>query len=236
MRGALKLAAAALFFAAAAAQAAPAHKLLVLSVDGLDWRYLRDRDAMGLRIPNFRRLLAKGEVADGVIGVWPTITWPSHTSIITGVRPDQTRHLEQWPWTDRSVAELLVGDQAEGSHTLAMCRRKRTDDSGGNLAGHHGCQDHLQFAGSVRAAKWRLDGSRIHCRPCDARFGGRNLQNLSILPATMDGRSHPHPGDAISAETQEARSHSSASRRSGFGSARSGAFRPECQRDSGTHR
>ncbi|MGA7712146.1 MAG: ectonucleotide pyrophosphatase/phosphodiesterase [Rhizomicrobium sp.] len=90
MRGALKFAGAvALFFAAAAAQAAPAHKLLVLSVDGLDWRYLRDRDALGLRIPNFRRLLANGEVADGVIGVWPTITWPSHTSIITGARPDQ---------------------------------------------------------------------------------------------------------------------------------------------------
>lgn len=44
---------------------------------------------MGERIPNLRRLLAGGQVADGVNGVWPTITWPSHTSIITGVRPDQ---------------------------------------------------------------------------------------------------------------------------------------------------
>lgn len=71
-------------------QAAPArHKLLVLSVDGLDWRYLRDRDSMHLSIPNIRKLLARSEVADGVVGVWPTITWPSHTSIITGVRPDQ---------------------------------------------------------------------------------------------------------------------------------------------------
>ena len=65
------------------------HKLLVISVDGLDWRYLRDRDALGLSIPNLRALLAGGEVADGVVGVWPTITWPSHTSIVTGVRPDQ---------------------------------------------------------------------------------------------------------------------------------------------------
>jgi predicted AlkP superfamily pyrophosphatase or phosphodiesterase len=72
-----------------AAHAAPAHKLLVVSVDGLDWRYLRDRDAMGLSIPNLRRLMAQGETAQGVIGVWPTITWPSHTSIITGARPDQ---------------------------------------------------------------------------------------------------------------------------------------------------
>ncbi len=65
------------------------HKLLVISVDGFDWRYLRDRDAMGERIPNLRKLLAAGQVADGVTGVWPTITWPSHTTLLTGVRPDQ---------------------------------------------------------------------------------------------------------------------------------------------------
>lgn len=65
------------------------HKLLVVSVDGLDWRYLRDADSLGLSIPNLRRLMAKGEVADGVIGVWPTVTWPSHTSLITGKRPDE---------------------------------------------------------------------------------------------------------------------------------------------------
>jgi predicted AlkP superfamily pyrophosphatase or phosphodiesterase len=74
---------------AAPAPRAPAHKLLVLSVDGLDWRYLRDRDQLGLRIPNFRRLLKEGRYANGVVGVWPTVTWPSHTTLITGVRPDQ---------------------------------------------------------------------------------------------------------------------------------------------------
>jgi predicted AlkP superfamily pyrophosphatase or phosphodiesterase len=79
---------AALALAMPAAQAAP-RKLLVISVDGLDWRYLRDRDALGLKIPNIRRLLAKSQVADGVTGVWPTITWPSHTTMLTGTRPDQ---------------------------------------------------------------------------------------------------------------------------------------------------
>lgn len=72
-----------------AAATAPAHKLLVLSVDGLDWRYLKDRDSLGLRIPHLRELLQEGSYADGVIGVWPSVTWPSHTSLITGVRPDQ---------------------------------------------------------------------------------------------------------------------------------------------------
>jgi len=71
-----------------AAQAA-SHKLLVISVDGLDWRYLRDRDALALKIPNIRKIMARSQVADGVTGVWPTVTWPSHTSMLTGVRPDQ---------------------------------------------------------------------------------------------------------------------------------------------------
>jgi predicted AlkP superfamily pyrophosphatase or phosphodiesterase len=78
-----------LISAAASASAAQRHKLLVVSIDGLDWRYLRDADAMGLAIPNLRRLMTQGEVAQGVIGVWPTVTWPSHTSIITGRRPDE---------------------------------------------------------------------------------------------------------------------------------------------------
>ena len=78
-----------LFILPSAAQQPTRRKLLVVSVDGLDWRYLHERDAMHLSIPNLRRLLASSEVADGVIGVFPTITWPSHTSLITGVRPDQ---------------------------------------------------------------------------------------------------------------------------------------------------
>ncbi len=70
---------------AAAAQARP---LLVISIDGMDHRYLRDRDAMGLKIPQLRRLLAQGSWADGgVTGVMPTVTFPSHTTIVTGVAP-----------------------------------------------------------------------------------------------------------------------------------------------------
>jgi predicted AlkP superfamily pyrophosphatase or phosphodiesterase len=84
---------AALLFCAAPVQAqaqkTPAHKLLLLSIDGLDWRYLRDREALGLKIPNLRRLLARSQVADGVTGVWPTVTWPSHTSLVTGVPPSK---------------------------------------------------------------------------------------------------------------------------------------------------
>jgi len=63
--------------------------LLVISVDGLDYRYLRDADRLGLRIPNLRRLMREGEVTAGVTGVYPTVTWSSHTTLITGVPPTE---------------------------------------------------------------------------------------------------------------------------------------------------
>ena len=67
-----------------------ARPLLVISIDGLDHRYLRDADQLGLKIPHLRKLLHEGAWADrGVIGVVPTVTFPSHTAIVTGVRPDQ---------------------------------------------------------------------------------------------------------------------------------------------------
>jgi predicted AlkP superfamily pyrophosphatase or phosphodiesterase len=68
----------------------PARPLLVVSIDGMDHRYLRDADKLGLKIPNLRRIVAQGAWADkGVIGVVPTVTFPSHTSMMTGARPDQ---------------------------------------------------------------------------------------------------------------------------------------------------
>ncbi len=73
---------------ALALSTANAGPLLVLSVDGLDHRYLRDADKLGLKIPNLRRLVREGQwAASGVVGVVPTVTWPSHTTLISGVPP-----------------------------------------------------------------------------------------------------------------------------------------------------
>jgi predicted AlkP superfamily pyrophosphatase or phosphodiesterase len=42
-----------------------------------------------LKIPNLRKFIAEGSYAEGVTGVTPTITYPSHTTIVTGVWPAQ---------------------------------------------------------------------------------------------------------------------------------------------------
>lgn len=59
----------------------------MVSVDGLDARYLNDADKLGLKIPNLRRIVKQGQSASGVIGSVPTVTWPSHTTMISGVPP-----------------------------------------------------------------------------------------------------------------------------------------------------
>lgn len=76
-----------LCFVFAAAIWAQRRPVVVISVDGLDHRYLRDADKLGLKIPNLRRLMREGEYSGGLIGAVPTVTWPAHTTLITGVAP-----------------------------------------------------------------------------------------------------------------------------------------------------
>jgi predicted AlkP superfamily pyrophosphatase or phosphodiesterase len=60
-------------------------RLVLISIDGLmPSQYLTDGPA---KIPTLRRLMSAGIHADGVVGVLPSVTYPSHTSLITGVPP-----------------------------------------------------------------------------------------------------------------------------------------------------
>ena len=61
--------------------------LLMISIDGLRPDYVTAADAHGAKIPNLRRFLKEGAYAQGVVGVIPTVTYPSHTTLITGVAP-----------------------------------------------------------------------------------------------------------------------------------------------------
>jgi predicted AlkP superfamily pyrophosphatase or phosphodiesterase len=70
-----------------AAQTAPDRALLVISIDGMRPDYVSAADRHGLKIPNLRRIMKTGAHASGVRGVLPTVTYPSHTTIMTGVWP-----------------------------------------------------------------------------------------------------------------------------------------------------
>jgi predicted AlkP superfamily pyrophosphatase or phosphodiesterase len=73
--------------AIAAGHRAIAASLLMISVDGLKPEYVLDADAHGLKIPFLRSLMRDGAYARGVNGVWPTVTYPSHTTLLTGLSP-----------------------------------------------------------------------------------------------------------------------------------------------------
>jgi predicted AlkP superfamily pyrophosphatase or phosphodiesterase len=44
-------------------------------------------ESHGLHIPTLRWMVEKGAASDGVESVFPTVTYPSHTSMVTGVNP-----------------------------------------------------------------------------------------------------------------------------------------------------
>lgn len=64
-----------------------ASPVLLISIDGMRPDYVTQADVHHLKIPTLRSLLANGSYAEGVTGVTPTVTFPSHTTLVTGVTP-----------------------------------------------------------------------------------------------------------------------------------------------------
>lgn len=85
---------------AGAGQAPPPRpRVILVSVDGLWARDLERAESAGVRLPVLDSLRRAGVLAAGVIGSVPSVTFPSHTTMITGVRP--ARHgiySNQRPW------------------------------------------------------------------------------------------------------------------------------------------
>jgi len=109
--------------ARSAAQESPP-LLVVVSVDGLQPDYVTGADAHGAKIPNLRRVLKDGAFAEGVEGVIPTVTYPSHTTLITGVWPakhgilanttfdPQRKNKEGWYWYTQDIRVPTLWDAA----------------------------------------------------------------------------------------------------------------------------
>jgi len=61
--------------------------VLMISIDGLKPEAVTHAAEHGLQVPTLRRFLTEGTYADGVVAVLPTVTYPDHTTLITGVWP-----------------------------------------------------------------------------------------------------------------------------------------------------
>ncbi|GGH06158.1 alkaline phosphatase family protein [Silvibacterium dinghuense] len=98
------------FAQTAAADRAPV--VILVTIDGFPARALKDPR---LPMPALRALAASGAVAEGMMPINPTVTWPNHTALITGVNasghhvlanghivvPEDGGDPEVKPWVDK---------------------------------------------------------------------------------------------------------------------------------------
>ena len=80
------LGALALTLCTGAATAAP---VLMISIDGLRPADVIDAQKKGLKLPHLTAFLKEATYSTGVKNVLPTVTYPDHTTLITGVWPDK---------------------------------------------------------------------------------------------------------------------------------------------------
>lgn len=127
----LPLCCGALFIApliAAAADPAASPLVVLISVDGMKPEAVLDAQSHGLRVPHLRALMADGVYAKGVRGVLPTLTYPSHTTLLTGASParhgiiDNTtfdpllRNQRGWYWYAEDIKVPTLWDAAAAAH------------------------------------------------------------------------------------------------------------------------
>lgn len=107
----------------------------MISIDGLKGDDIAAADKLGLKIPNLRNLIARGTRASGVRGIFPSVTYPSHTTLITGCYPAHhkilangvfdpptTQSTGNWIWDYREIGvpTLLDAARAAGWTTAAV--------------------------------------------------------------------------------------------------------------------
>ncbi|MEI9997299.1 MAG: ectonucleotide pyrophosphatase/phosphodiesterase [Rhizomicrobium sp.] len=104
---------------------AAAQPVLMISIDGLRPGDVTDADKRGLKLPNLRAVMAGGAWASGVRNMLPTVTYPNHTTLITGAAPavhgisnnvvfdPLQKNLEGWYWY---AADIKVGTLWDAVH------------------------------------------------------------------------------------------------------------------------
>lgn len=104
-------------------EAKPERHVLVVSVDGLGAEWLVSPPP-NLRIPHLRKLMEEGSYAEGVESVYPSVTYPAHTTIVTGRLPadhgiysnlssrEAGKNPKDWFWFSSAINVTTVWDIA----------------------------------------------------------------------------------------------------------------------------
>jgi len=102
--------------------------VMLISLDGLKPEAILDAKSHGLKVPNIRAFMSDGAYASAVRGVLPTLTYPSHTTLMTGASPAThgifsnttfdplARNEKGWYWYAEDVKVATLWDAAAGAH------------------------------------------------------------------------------------------------------------------------
>lgn len=103
----------------------PENYVIMISVDGMKPEYYTKADQYGLKIPNIRSLCKEGSFAEGSETIYPSLTYPSHTTLVTGVKPsthgiysnliwqgEETIKAEQWNWYSSAIKVPTIWTEA----------------------------------------------------------------------------------------------------------------------------
>lgn len=122
---------------APAAEAEKSHAsrhVIVISIDGLMPAAYLHPEKYNLKIPNLKRLMADGSYSAGVQVVYPSLTYPTHSTLVTGVGPavhgiyaneiftDPTRGQSVFFWEAKALRVPTLWDAAReaGLKTAAV--------------------------------------------------------------------------------------------------------------------
>jgi predicted AlkP superfamily pyrophosphatase or phosphodiesterase len=102
--------------------------VMLISVDGMKPEAIIDAQSHGLKVANLRAFMTDGAYASRVRGVLPTLTYPSHTTLLTGASPakhgiyDNTtfdplqRNQRGWYWYAEDIKVPTLWDAAAAAH------------------------------------------------------------------------------------------------------------------------
>ncbi|MDP6957632.1 MAG: ectonucleotide pyrophosphatase/phosphodiesterase, partial [Planctomycetota bacterium] len=99
----------------------PPDHLVIISIDGLRPEFYQDETYL---MPTLKKWVEKGSHAVAVEGVFPSLTYPSHASIVTGVRPvhhgiwsnnkfGATGGVQAWYWEASDLRVTTLWDVAQ---------------------------------------------------------------------------------------------------------------------------
>jgi predicted AlkP superfamily pyrophosphatase or phosphodiesterase len=111
-----------------------ARPLMVISLDGVRPDLCRRAKELGIRLPNLAEMMTTGASAEAVESIYPSTTYPAHTTLVTGVPPrmhgiyshlaslDPTERARPWHWFAQPirVPALWNSTHATGLKTASV--------------------------------------------------------------------------------------------------------------------